>query len=106
MQTNVTTGVTLMPKRTGMLGAGSRAMGGGGKKPNIPKTTMMGTPPAPGSPGGMPTGPGAMGGRAAPGAGMAPGGASGIGGFKRGGHVGKEKKEEMREKKDRRHEKK
>ena len=61
-----------MPKRMGMKGPGSMAMGGGGKKPRIPQSTMMGTPPVPASMGGMGTGagPGMMGPRAAPGAGV------------------------------------
>jgi hypothetical protein len=89
-----------MPRKAGMLGAGSKAMGGGGRKPRAMSTMMGGNPPLPGA---MGTGPGAMGPRAAPG--------SGIGAFKKGGPAKEGSKAEERkesrafEKKEDRHEK-
>jgi hypothetical protein len=85
-----------MPRRTGGMGAGAAAMGGGGRKPRQPPT-MMGGPPM-GGMGAMPPRPrppvgggpspmgGAMGPRAAPG--------SGIGAFKKGGEAKREEKKE------------
>jgi hypothetical protein len=71
-----------MPRKTGGIGAGAKAMGGLGRKPRAMSTMMGGSPPPPGAMGTTGgTGPGAMGSRAAPG--------SGIGAFKKGGKVKK-----------------
>jgi len=61
-----------------MIGPGAARMGGAGVRPRVPPTAMAGAP--------------------------AGGGAPGLG-LKKGGHVSKDKKEEMREKKEKRHEK-
>lgn len=84
--------------RPQMKGAGSMAMGGGGKKPRTMPSSMMGTPPGTGiggkpmMGGGSGAGPGTMGPRSAPGSGTAA--------FKKGGPARPGKKEREEEKKE------
>lgn len=89
-----------MPRRRGMTGPGAGVMGGPGARPRVAPTAMAGRgagAPPPGAAAGM-LGP-MPGGQPRPGGGM-----GGAPGFARGGHISKEKEEDIMEKKRKRHE--